>query len=56
MKDTNLKSKTKKKELWVIFDEINSLSLAHLTEIFINRTFNGEKLEEIIRIIGANNP
>ncbi len=47
----------KKKELWVFFDEINTcLSLSLLTEIFINRTFNGEKLEDNIRLIGACNP
>ena len=46
-----------KKELWVFFDEINTcLSFSLLTEIFINRTFNGEKLEENIRLIGACNP
>ena len=51
------KAKNKKKELWVFFDEINTcLSLSLLTEIFINRTFNGEKLEENIRLIGACNP
>ena len=49
--------KYKKKELWVFFDEINTcLSLSLLTEIFINRTFNGEKLEDNIRLIGACNP
>ena len=47
----------KKKELWVFFDEINTCkSLPLLTEIFINRTFNGEKLEDNIRLIGACNP
>ena len=46
-----------RKELWVFFDEINtSLSLTLLTEIFINRTFNGERLEYNIRLIGACNP
>jgi len=51
------KEKNIKKELWVFFDEINtSLSLSLLTEIFINRTFNGEKLEDNIRLIGACNP
>ncbi len=45
------------KELWVFFDEINiCLSFSLFTEIFINRTFNGEKLEENIRLIGACNP
>ena len=51
------KEKNIKKELWVFFDEINTcLSLSLLTEIFINRTFNGEKLENNIRLIGACNP
>ena len=46
MKGINKKAKSKKKELWVFFSEINNcLSLALLTEILINRTFNGEKLE-----------
>ena len=40
-----------------LFDEINTcLSLSLLTEIFNNRTFNGEKLENNIRLIGACNP
>ena len=56
----NKLAKTKKykdKELWAFFDEINTcLSLSILTEIFINRTFNGEKLEDNIRLIGACNP
>jgi hypothetical protein len=66
MKEINEKAKAKeyinkeknmKKELWVFFDEINtSLSLSLLTEIFINRTFNGKQLEENIRLIGACNP
>ena len=51
------KEKKIKKELWVFFDEINTcLSLSLLTEIFINRTFNGEQLENNIRLIGACNP
>ena len=60
MREMNEKSKTKKyenKDLWVFFDEINTcLSLSLFTEIFINRTFNGEKLEDNIRLIGACNP
>ena len=52
-----IKEKNIKKELWVFFDEINTcLSFSLLTEIFINRTFNGEKLEENIRLIGACSP
>ena len=51
------KLKNIKNELWVFFDEINTcLSLSLLREIFINRTFNGEKLEDNIRLIGACNP
>jgi len=60
MKEMNKNAKSdkyKNKELWVFFDEINTcLSLSLLTEIFINRTFNGEKLEDNIRLIGACNP
>jgi len=49
--------KKKKIELWVFFDEINTCkSLSLLTEIFMNRTFNGDKLEDNIRLIGACNP
>ena len=47
----------KGKELWVFFDEINTcLSLSLLTEIFVNKTFNGKKLNDKIRLIGACNP
>ena len=49
--------KNKDKEIWAFFDEINTcLSLSLLTEIFINRTYNGETLSENIRLIGACNP
>ena len=59
MKEANKDAREKygKKEYWVFFDEINTcLSFTLLTEIFINRTFNGEKLEDNIRLIGACNP
>jgi len=59
MRKMNIEAKDeyKGKELWVFFDEINTcLSLSLLTEIFINREFNGEKLEKNIRLIGACNP
>ena len=57
MKKINEETKDKKDEIWVFFDEINTcLSLSLLTEIFINRTYNGEKLNENIRLIGACNP
>ena len=60
MEEMNNKAKSEKykgKELWVFFDEINTcLSFSLLTEIFVNRTFNGIKLEDNIRLIGACNP
>ena len=60
MREMNIKAKSEKykeKELWVFFDEINTcLSLSLLKEIFNNRTFDGEKLEDNIKLIGACNP
>jgi len=57
MKKINKEAKNIKDEIWVFFDEINTcLSLSLLTEIFINRTYNGEKLNDNIRLIGACNP
>ena len=54
MREMNSRAKYKKNELWVLFDEINTCSsFSLLTEIFINRTFNGEKLEDNIKLIGA---
>jgi len=45
------------KELWLFFDEINTcLSLSLITEIFINRTYEGKKISDNIRLIGACNP
>ena len=45
------------KEVWLFFDEINTcLSLSLLTEIFINRTYNGNSISDNIRLIGACNP
>ena len=45
------------KEIWVFFDELNTCnSLSLLTEIFIKRSFNGQKLRKNIRLIGACNP
>ena len=45
------------KNLWVFLDELNTCdSLSLITEIFINRSFNGIKLKDNIRIIGACNP
>ena len=60
MKAMNEKAKNeeyKENGLWVFFDEINTcLSSSLLIEIIINRTFNGEKLADNIRLIGACNP
>ena len=45
------------KELWIFFDEMNTcLSLSLLTEIFINREYNGKKINDNIKLIGACNP
>ena len=53
----NNMAKANNKEVWVFFDEINTCdSLALINEIFINRTYNGIKLENNIRLIGACNP
>ena len=51
-------AKTKKnEELWIFFDELNtSLSFSLLNEIFINRSVNGNKINNNIRLIGAGNP
>ena len=57
MSEINEKAKGLKENLWVFFDELNTCdSFALLTEIFINRSFEGEKLSSNIRIIGACNP
>jgi MoxR-like ATPase len=57
MEEMNEKAEKSKTELWVFFDEINTcLSLSLLTEIFVNKTFNGKKLNDKIRLIGACNP
>ena len=49
--------KNDNQELWVFFDEMNTcLSLSLLTEIFINRKYNGKTISDNIRLIGACNP
>jgi len=56
-KENNKKSKKENSEIWIFFDEINTCqSFSLLTEIFINRTYNGKKMSENIRLIGACNP
>lgn len=58
MKKINLEaSNNKNKDIWIFFDELNTVdSMALITEIFINRSFNAINLEENIKIIGACNP
>ena len=58
MEKVDQKAKNMKdKELWLFFDEINTcLSLSLLTEIYINRTYNGKRFSDNIRLIGACNP
>ena len=61
IKEMNVVNENAKKRIgqlyWVFFDELNTCdSLSIVTEIFINRSFNGRKLEENIRLIGACNP
>ena len=59
-KEMNLINEDAKKikdEIWVCFNKINTcLSLPLLTEIFMNRTYNGEKINDNIRLIGECNP
>ena len=57
MKEANEEAEKMDKELWVFFDEMNTcLSLSLLTDIFINRNCNGNKINDKIRLIGACNP
>jgi hypothetical protein len=57
MDKINDKAKNIKKELWILFDEINTCSsFSMITEIFINRTYKGKTLEDNIRLIGTCNP
>ena len=47
----------KGKDFWLFFDELNTCdSLVLITEIFMNRTYNGIELKDNIRLIGACNP
>jgi len=58
MDEINKEAKGKKgKDFWVLFDEINTCnSLGLLNEIFINRSYDGTKIEDNIRLIGTCNP
>ena len=57
VKKIDEEAKNIKEEIWILFDDINAnLSFSFLTEIFINRTYNGEKISDNIKLIGACNP
>ena len=57
MKKINEEAKNLKEEIWILFDDINTCkSFSLLTEIFTNRTFNGQKLSENIRLLATCNP
>ena len=57
MKEKDDLAKIQKNELWLFFDEMNTcLSQSLLTEIFINRTYNGNRFSDNIRLIGTCNP
>ena len=48
--------KNKNDDLWLFFDEINTcLSLSLITEIFINRAYEGKKFSDNISLIGSCN-
>ena len=49
--------KDKNKEIWILFDEINTcLNQFLLNEIIINRTYREETMSKNIRLIGVCNP
>lgn len=57
MDQKNKIANEQKEELWVFFNEINICPcLSSMTEIFINRTYNGKEISKNIRLIGAYNP
>ena len=57
MKDINEKAKLTQNETWVYFVHINTCSsFSLIKEVFVNRTFNGEKLNDKIRLIGSCYP
>ena len=58
MKEINEKAKRQNfQEIWINFNEINnSSSFSLIKEIFINRTYNGNKINDNIRLIGVCNP
>ena len=57
MEELNEKAEKHKKGLWILFDHMNTcLSLSLLIEIFSKKIFNGNKLNDNIRLIGTCNP
>ena len=55
MEQINTKAKKQKnEEYWVVFDEINTcFCLSLITEIFINRSYNMNEINDNIRLIGT---
>ena len=58
IKKIDEKARNKKdEELWILFDKINtSFSFLLIKEIFMNRTYYGNKMSDNIRLIGTCNP
>ena len=58
IEEINEKAKRlKAQELWINFDDINNCSsFSLIKEIFINRTYNGNKINDNIYLIGVCNP
>ena len=57
MNEINEKCKDLKEDLWIFFDELNTCDCHDLlTGIIINRSFEGEKINKNIKILGACNP
>ena len=55
--NTKVKLNENKDEVWLFFDELNMCDSFNLiTEIFNNRTYNGQKIEDNIRLIGSYIP
>ena len=57
MKEMNKRANLVEKETWIYFNHMNACSsFSLIKEIFTNRTFNGEKVNDKIRLIGSCYP
>ena len=55
--EENIKQKIEKEKVWIFFDEINTCnSLGLINEIMIEKTMNGEKINDNFVFIGSCNP